>query len=227
MNLTSIPPLTKSQKYPPPHSKDNDLALYGIMLFTCLVTLWSWQYPAIRHEQFSYNFYRATKLGEVYRLLTYGFLHKDKMHLLGNMVYLLIAGSWLCRHTAISNTEFFMFYISAIVYSLLFALYAVHKDLYNRIGINLEGVGASGAVSAVVVASLLLSPNKSFTYTLVPLCYYFYTDYVKLPCVVYRISASVHIGGMLYGLIFAIIFYPRQLSMTKRYAPAQVPNKCK
>lgn len=206
----------KPQKYfaTPLKAKDNYQALYGIMLFTCLVSFWGWQNLTSTSQQFAYSFYDVVKRGEWYRLFTYGFLHGNKMHLISNMFYLLVAGSWLCRNTAMSNTKFFVCYISSLVFSLLFAICSIHKNLFN-LGIKLGGIGSSGAVVAVIFASLLLSPNKSATYTLVPLAYFFYRDYIKLADVALQDVAAVHLGGALYGLVYVIIFYPRQLLTIK------------
>ena len=201
----------------PSRPKDNTVTLYGLIFFTCLVSLWVWQAPRRRYQQFAYSFYYVVKRGEWHRLFTYGFLHSRQTHLISNMVFLLVAGSWLCQNTAISNKDFFIFYISSIVFSLLGAIFAIHKDLFDQ-GIDSQGVGASGATSAVLCASLLLSRRKSVTYTLVPLAYLFYRDYIKLACICTKGEGAVHLGGMIYGLAYVIIFYPRQLQMTKGHA---------
>ena len=208
--------LHQHPKYPLPPSppKDNTVALYGLIFFTCLVSLWVWQAPGPRYHQFAYSFYHIAKRGEWHRLFTYGFLHADKEHLIANMVYLLVAGRWLCENTAISNKDFFIFYISSIVFSLLGAMFSIHKDLFDQ-GISCKGTGASGATFAVVSASLLLSRQKSVTYTLVPLAYFFYRHYITLACIWTKGVGAVHLGGMIYGLAYVIIFYPRQLQMTK------------
>lgn len=210
--------LRQHPKYPAPlsSSKENTSALYGIIFFTCLVTFWTWQNLVPRYQQFAYSFYHVVKLGEWYRLFTHGFLHANKLHLMANMFYLLVAGSWLCKNTTISNVDFFIFYISSMVFSLLVAIVTIHKNLFDR-GITAEGIGASGATSAVLFASLLLSPHKSITYTLVPLAYFFYMDYAKIAYTHTQGVGAVHLGGMVYGLIYVMIFYPRQLLMTKGY----------
>ncbi|MEM9569630.1 MAG: rhomboid family intramembrane serine protease [Bacteroidota bacterium] len=208
--------LHQHPKYPAPLSppKDNTFALYGIIFFTCLVTWWAWQDVNSRYKQFGYSFYYVVKRGQWYRLFTYGFLHANKLHLISNMFCLLVAGRWICQNTTISNTDFFIFYISSMVLSLLIAIFTIHKNLFN-LGIRFEGLGASGATNAIMFASLLLSPHKSVTYTFIPLAYFFYMDYAKIGSIQTQGVNAVHLGGMIYGLVYVTIFYPRQLLMTK------------
>ena len=83
-------------------------------------------------------------------LITSMFLHGSWMHLLGNMLYLWIFGNNI--EDAMGHTKFVVFYIlSGILAALSHAL----TDPSSQIPM----VGASGAISAVLGAYLLLFPR--------------------------------------------------------------------
>ncbi len=90
---------------------------------------------------------------QIWRLITYQFLHADVMHLLMNMIVLYFFGSMLERH--FGSRRFLIFYLvcgmtGGIVYPVL-------------VGIGLlpaaPMVGASGAIFGVIVASAVLYPK--------------------------------------------------------------------
>ncbi|MBC7657584.1 MAG: rhomboid family intramembrane serine protease, partial [Frankiaceae bacterium] len=91
---------------------------------------------------------------EYYRLLTYGLIHADFMHLLFNMVTLYFFG----RVTESFYTDvlgpfgFASFYVGGLLASIL-PTYYKHRD-----DSQYYSLGASGAVSAVLFAFILFAP---------------------------------------------------------------------
>ncbi len=90
---------------------------------------------------------------QIWRLITYQFLHAHTMHLLWNMLFLYFFGSMLERN--FGSRRFVIFYLvcgmtGGIVYPIL-------------VGIGLLGaaplVGASGAIFGVIVAAAVLYPK--------------------------------------------------------------------
>lgn len=89
------------------------------------------------------------------RLVTYGFIHADFAHLLFNMITLYFFGSRIERvMTQVTGSVFTypLFYLAALVVSIL------PSYLKNQKNPNYLSLGASGAVSAVLFAYILLSP---------------------------------------------------------------------
>lgn len=185
----------------------------ALIAVTVIVSWQAWQQPRLlerlilwppavdRHRQYD-------------RLLTHGFIHADWGHLLFNMITLYSFGSTMERYFAdrITSVGYLLFYLSAVVVAIL-PTYMRHKhDAHYR------SLGASGAVSAVLFAFILLSPWSSIYVFLIP---------VGIPAIVYavlyvaysiwmdkrggdNINHSAHLWGGLYGVMFTLLQDPGQ-----------------
>lgn len=100
------------------------------------------------------------------------FLHGGWMHLIGNMLYLWIFGN---------NIEDVMGHRRYIVFYLLCGVAAVMAQAVAHPSAKIPMVGASGAISGVLGAYLLLFPRARI-YVLVPVFVFFYTVY--LPAII-------------------------------------------
>lgn len=85
-------------------------------------------------------------------LISYMFLHGDIMHLLGNMLFLWVFGDNV--EDAFGHARFLVFYLVCGVAAAL-----LHSVMLPDSGAAL--IGASGAISGVVVAYLMLHPRVS------------------------------------------------------------------
>lgn len=153
----------------------------------------------------------AVNRGEYHRLLTHGFLHADGQHLLFNMVTLFFFGraieGFFSRY--IGMPGFALFYLSAVVVAIL------PSYLQHRSDSRYRSLGASGAVSAVLFAYILLAPWSTI-----------YVFFFPIPAIIYalvftayglyagrlghdHINHSAHLWGAAYGLTFALCMEPR------------------
>ncbi len=83
-------------------------------------------------------------------LLTYMFLHGNFMHLFGNMIFLWVFGDNV--EDAMGHIRFLFFYLTCGVFAgLTHILFSPNSDV--------PLIGASGAVSGVIAAYLILYPN--------------------------------------------------------------------
>jgi membrane associated rhomboid family serine protease len=86
--------------------------------------------------------------------ITYQFFHADIAHVLSNMVFLWVFGDDIER--ALGRLTFLVFYLlSGIIAGLVFVLSVPHSKI--------ELIGASGAISGVVVAYMMLRPCAKVT----------------------------------------------------------------
>ncbi len=152
-------------------------------------------------------------------IFTSMFLHGGLLHVGGNMLYLWIFGN---------NIEDSMGHLRFIIFYLVSGIVAVYTfSLLNPMSIT-PMVGASGAVSGVLGAYLILFPRAKVL-TLVPLG--FYMQMIKVPAifvlgmwiVVQIINGSVsrgggsgvawfaHIGGFAAGMILIGLFKKREV----------------
>lgn len=148
-----------------------------------------------------------------YRFLTSGLIHGDYVHLAFNMIALYSFGSALELYLKEIFNEngvwvYLLLYISGLFFSIL-PTYLKHKDnSYYR------SLGASGAVSAVVFASIMFNPLGKIGIILLP----FFTipgfifGFVYLLISSYldkrggdRINHSAHIFGSLFGIGYIIV----------------------
>lgn len=146
------------------------------------------------------------------RLLTHGFIHADGMHLIFNMVTLYSFGQAMERYFSdrIGPVGYLLFYLSAIVIAIL-PTYMRHRH-----DPGYRSLGASGAVSAVLFASILLDPWMGIYLFLIPIpvpAFVFAGLYIGYSVWMDKrggdnINHSAHLWGALYGVMFTVLQQP-------------------
>lgn len=150
---------------------------------------------------------------EYWRLATYGLVHADYQHLFFNMFTLFFFGRAMEPVYAghLGPFGFVWFYLGGLVVSIL------PTYLRNRNNANYRSLGASGAVSAVLFAFILLSPWSTIflfffpvpaiLYAVAFLGYSIYMDRRGSD----HINHSAHAWGAAYGVVFTLVMEPRLL----------------
>jgi len=146
------------------------------------------------------------------RLLTHGFIHADGMHLVFNMVTLYSFGRVMEGYfgARIGPLGFLLFYLSAVVVAILPTFMRYRHDARYR------SLGASGAVSAVLFASILLDPWSGIYLFFIPIpvpAFIFAGLYVWYSIWMDKrggdnINHSAHLWGALYGVMFTLLQQP-------------------
>ncbi len=157
----------------------------------------------------------VSRRGEHYRLLSYGFIHADLMHLLFNMITLYFFGRVMEQfyNEAMGQFGFAIFYVLGIVASILPTYYR-HKD-----DPNYRSLGASGAVSAVLFSYILFDPWALIGVFFVPMpAIVFAALYVGYTIYADRkggdnINHNAHLWGAAYGVVFTLVMEPRVFSI--------------
>ena len=149
------------------------------------------------------------------RLLGYGFVHADWMHLLFNMITLWSFGTAVEQEFSarITPLGFVLLYLSAIVVSILPTYIAHRKDP------NYRSLGASGGVSAVLFAFILFDPWSKLIIFPIPVpipAFLFAILYVGYSIWMDRrgrdnVNHSAHLWGAAYGVLFTVLLEPRIL----------------
>jgi membrane associated rhomboid family serine protease len=152
--------------------------------------------------------------GQWYRLVTHGFVHTSFLHLLFNMITLYFFGS-LVEQTYFADIGplgYIAFYVGGLVVA------ALPSYIRHRNDASYRSVGASGAVSAVLFAYILLAPWQLLLVFFLPVpAIVFAAVYVGYSIWAQRrgkgnISHSAHLAGAAYGVIACLLIEPRVLS---------------
>jgi len=152
-----------------------------------------------------------TRGKEYWRLATCGLVHADVPHLLFNMVTLFFFGRLMEPFFAarIGAIGYLLFYVGGLVVSSLPSWYRHRDDAGYR------SLGASGAVSAVLFAFILLAPwttiyvfvlpVPAIIYAVLYLAYTIYMDRRRTD----HINHSAHLWGAVYGIVVTVLVEPR------------------
>ncbi|MBS0198906.1 MAG: rhomboid family intramembrane serine protease, partial [Proteobacteria bacterium] len=127
-----------------------------VVAITAVVSYLAWQKPALMSRLILWP--PAVNRSKQYdRLVTYGFIHADGMHLFFNMFTLYFFGRVV--EQLFGTLGFVAFYLAALVVSIL-PSYLSHRD-----DANYRSLGASGAVSACLFAFIVVAPwDKIYLY---------------------------------------------------------------
>jgi len=198
----------------------------AIAAVTVLVSLNGFGNPE-RLSKWMMNPYRVVHYREYNRLLTHGFIHADYIHLFfnmfvfyqfGEMVELVFTNPAVFRQVAGSATfwgettgriYFAVLYFGAI---LAGALPSLRKQRDNP---DYNSLGASGAVSAILIVFILMFPMAQLAlFFVIPMpafvagiLFFVYEGYMNKRGRT-GIAHDAHIYGALFGLLFITIVAP-------------------
>ena len=182
-----------------------------IIIITVLVSLSAFRNEKIMNDLIFYP-PAVSKNNQYYRFITCGFIHADWGHLLFNMISFYFFGQFVENaFEYIFGTGgkllYLLMYVLALIVSLLPTYFKNVDNHYYR------SLGASGAVSAVIFAGILLDPANKIYLMFIPVGipgFVFGPVYLLISAWLDRkgsdnINHSAHIWGALFGVAFMII----------------------
>ncbi len=186
---------------------------YGLMIIIGLVTYVAWQRPEL-HRRLMLNPYDVVQGRQYHRLLTSGFVHNNTTHLFLNLFTLYFMGRGV-------ETVFAMNFgsMGPVLYVTLFITAVIVANIPTTIKYkdspHYNSLGASGAVSALVLAFILNDPQQELElYLFVPIPGYLLGVLFIVYSVVMskrnvdNINHDAHLFGALYGMIFMLALRP-------------------
>lgn len=186
----------------------------AIVILTCLVSLSAFTNAKIMDDLIFYP-PAVARQNQYYRFITHGLIHADIMHLAFNMIALYSFGqvlekqlfSYSCIFGNAGKFIYLLLYVGGLIVASI-PDYLRHRDNYHY-----RSLGASGAVSAVIFASIVLIPKIKIGFIFIPIPipgYLFGIGYLAISAYLdkrggSRINHAAHIWGALFGLLFTIV----------------------
>lgn len=163
-----------------------------------------------------YIFYPpAIKNNQWYRFISYGFLHADWSHLIFNMFALYLFGSAIEEVfvESFGKNSGILFYILLYFTGLIFSILPTYIKEKNNSWYR--SLGASGAVSAIVFAYILIYPMNFMGIMFVPVylpAFIFGIIYIATSVYLEKqqngnINHLAHVSGGIYGIVFMYLIF--------------------
>ncbi|HXH17856.1 MAG TPA: rhomboid family intramembrane serine protease [Chitinophagales bacterium] len=185
-----------------------------IIILTCIVSIAAFNNQHMM-QQLIFSPYIIKRKGEWFRFVSSGLLHINFLHLFFNMYALYLFGGiteayFKNMFRPVGATLYMFMYLLAIALSEAYS-YFKHQD-----NPSYASLGASGAVSAVVFASILFEPLNKIGLIFFPvgipgfifgLLYLLYSMYMAKQASD-NIGHYAHFYGAVFGFIFPITMKP-------------------
>ena len=182
-----------------------------IIIVTVLFSMAAFKRTQLIYK-YNYSAYQVVHRKQWYRVFTHAFLHANWEHLIFNMISLYFFAPFV--ESQLGIIMFLLLYAGAAIASSIPDLIK-HKD-----NPNYNALGASGAVSAVIFASILLNPLSKIMFILLPIpipavlfgvLYLAYSAYMSKKNID-NIGHNAHFWGAIFGFVFPILLHPSLLS---------------
>ena len=185
-----------------------------LVIFTCLISIPAFGNPEWinRGRHFPYL---ESRNNEYYRWLTSGFLHGGWIHLLINMFVLWQFGTIVeyYYNELFGNTTGPWLYL--LIYLLTIVLANIPTYIKHRDNSSYSSIGASGAVSGIVVIYILFQPwQMLYLYGIIPIPgilagigYLWYSSWASKN-MEGNIDHDAHFYGAIFGMVFTIALKP-------------------
>ncbi|WBV53443.1 rhomboid family intramembrane serine protease [Chryseobacterium gambrini] len=176
-----------------------------IIAVTCIVSYMGLN-NAVMFEKYKFSVSAINNRKEYFRLISSAFLHADFMHLFFNMLSLYFFQGAVILF--FGNIGFLILYFGSMILGNLFSLLIYKNQPWY------SAIGASGAVSGIIFASIAMAPNE-ISVNFLPgwlfgTLYFSYSVYMMLnPNRNDNIGHSAHLGGAFFGLIYAVANQPQ------------------
>ena len=183
-----------------------------IILITSLISIGSFNNIDLK-EKLIFSPYQYSKNKKWWIVLSHGFIHADFLHLFFNMYVLYIFGPALeyffVNSSEIGGFYYVGFYLLGIIFSTLPSIIKNHNNP------NYRSLGASGAVSSIVFAYIIIYPLRELGLILIPGLFlpgfifgvlYLIAEHYLSKKQYSNIAHDAHISGSLFGVFFIIIY---------------------
>jgi membrane associated rhomboid family serine protease len=182
---------------------------YNLIFLNVFISILGFTNPQL-FDRWSFRPFLMKDGKEYHRFISSGFLHGSPMHLFFNMFTLWSFGGYIER--LFGSWQFLLFYMICLVVS---GLYSFKK---YRTSPNYVAIGASGAVSGVILAFCMFQPFSmlslfffipipAFVFALLYIGFSFYASKNTVQGFE-NIGHEAHLAGALCGILLTPVFFP-------------------
>ncbi|RYM33314.1 rhomboid family intramembrane serine protease [Brumimicrobium glaciale] len=183
-----------------------------IIIATVLISLRAFKDGDFKYKWIFYPF-KVKRENEFYRIISHIFIHGDTMHLIFNMFVLFSFGGIM----EFIFSSYFGVGLGSLHFVLLYFLGGLAASIWpylrNKDNPNYMSLGASGAVSAVLFASILWMPEGGIYLLFIPFeipAWLFGILYLGFEYYMSKkggtgIAHDAHFGGAIFGILYVLI----------------------
>ena len=183
-----------------------------IIIFTSIVSILCFNNDELKNNMmFSPFQYKINKRWWI--VLTHGFIHADFLHLFFNMYVLYIFGPPLEYYFITSSEIGWVYYLTFYLLGIIFS--TIPSILKNSNNPNYKSLGASGSVSSIVFAYIIIFPLRELGLIIIPGLFlpgfifgflYLLAEHYLSKKQYSNIAHDAHISGSLFGIFFIVIY---------------------
>ena len=181
-----------------------------LLILNVIISIRGFNNPAF-FDRYKFEVERILVYKEYIRLISSGFLHVNWFHLIFNTIALAAFSGMV--ESYLGSVQFLLVYFASLIGGDLLALF-IHRNNGDY-----TAVGASGAISGIIFASIALFPGMNVGLFFLPISmpgWLFGLIFVLVS--IYGIKSKrdnigheAHLGGALVGMLVGILFDPSAL----------------
>ena len=185
---------------------------YLLILITSLISIYSFNRIELKNRLL-FSPYRYINEKSKWIIITHAFIHADFLHLFFNMYVLYIFAPSLEAYFNITSEIGYVYFFSIYILGIIFStLPSIIKHNQNP---NYFSLGASGAVSSIVFAYIIIYPLRELGLIILPGIWipgfifgtiYLISEHFLSKKQYSNIAHDAHISGAIFGIIFILLY---------------------
>jgi len=185
---------------------------YLLIFITSLISIYSFNKPDVKN-QLLFSPYRYVNDKKRWIIISHAFIHADFLHLFFNLYVLFIFGPSLENYFNITSELGFIYFLSIYILGIIFS--TIPSIIKHQQNPNYFSLGASGAVSSIVFAYIIVYPLRELGLIILPGIWipgfifgtiYLISEHYLSKKQYSNIAHDAHISGAIFGIIFVLLY---------------------
>jgi membrane associated rhomboid family serine protease len=176
--------------------------MQAILLAIAVVYLLSW--VSLGNDILWFGAFIPSRAHELWRFLSYAFIHRDFMHILFNMLMFWMFATEVCKN--IGERNFTVLYLISAIFAGMFSIpFYIFGFMENS-----PVIGASGALFGIMAAYAFLFPERSILFFFVIPMKIKHAIWIFIAIDLFMANSGdgiahlAHLGGVLSGYLFML-----------------------